>query len=130
MRRVLLLLCLSYCGLSSAVESPQNDELSELKQQLYALQKELAELKSLIKTNKDRGITIDATRDLQLASGKQILISAADKLSLQAGKASIVLSKYGDIQINGRTIEITATNDVQVKSSGHVVLKGSKLKQN
>lgn len=130
MRAGLLLLCVSYSAFSLALESPKNDELSELKQQLHALQKELAELKSLIKTAKDHDITIDATRDLQLASGKQILISAADKLSLQAGKASIVLSKKGDIQINGRTIEITATNDVQVKSSGHVVLKGSKLKEN
>ena len=130
MRKVLLLLCLSYCGSGFAFEASQHDELSELKQQLYAMQKELAELKSQIKAGKDHSITIEATRDLQLVSGRQILISAADKLSLQAGKASIILTKYGDIQINGRTIEITATHDVQVKSNGHVVLKGSKLKQN
>ena len=130
MRAGLLLLCLSYCGSGFAFELPKNDELSELKKQLYAMQKELAELKSLIKTAGDSGVVISAPRDLQVTAGKQIIIAAADKLTLQAGKASIVLTKYGDIQINGRTIDITAAQDIEVKSNGQQVLKGSKLKQN
>ena len=55
-------------------------------------------------------------------SGKKTLIAAADELSLKAGKASIVLTKNGDIMINGRVIDIKATNDV--------VIKGSKVNNN
>jgi len=57
-----------------------------------------------------------------MAAGKQMIITAGDRLTLQAGKSSIVLSKNGDIAING--------NDIFIKGSGPVTIKGSKVTTN
>jgi type VI secretion system secreted protein VgrG len=57
-----------------------------------------------------------------MAAGKQMIITAGDRLTLQAGKSSIVLNKNGDITINGK--------DIFIKGSGPVTIKGSKVTTN
>ncbi|KXI27180.1 hypothetical protein [Paraglaciecola hydrolytica] len=129
--RIVVLLCfLLVSGLSPAAEQLKNDELVKLQKQLSEVQKELAELKTLLKTRSDGGLVLSSSRDMHIESGKKTLLSAADKLTLQAGKASIVLSKNGDIEINGRNIQVTASNDIVIKSTKELVLKGSKIKEN
>lgn len=46
------------------------------------------------------------------------------------GAAEIVLKKNGDISIKGNKITIVGRNDVFVKSSDELVLKGSKIGAN
>ena len=53
---------------------------------------------------------------------KTILLKADDSITLQAGSAKITLSKNGDITISGKNINL--------KGSGNVVVKGSKVSAN
>lgn len=53
---------------------------------------------------------------------KTITLSADDQITLKTGSASIVMKKNGDITISGKNIN--------VKGSGNVVLKGSKVTSN
>ena len=77
---------------------------------------------------KGEAISIGESRNLSvekndnLSVGKKLVIDAGDEITLQAGSAKIVLSKSGDIQIEGKAINI--------KGSGDVVIKGSKVTQN
>ncbi|WP_075188053.1 type VI secretion system Vgr family protein [Teredinibacter haidensis] len=53
---------------------------------------------------------------------KTITMQASDKITLKTGSAQIVMKKNGDITISGKNINI--------KGSGNVVLKGSKVTAN
>lgn len=53
---------------------------------------------------------------------KSITMQADDEITLKTGSASIVMKKNGDITISGKNINI--------KGSGNVVIKGSKISQN
>jgi len=48
----------------------------------------------------------------------------------QGGAAEIVLKKNGDIAIKGKKVTIVGSNDVFVKSSSELILKGSKIGAN
>jgi type VI secretion system secreted protein VgrG len=61
------------------------------------------------------------TKDYQ-ASAKTITLEAADEITFKAGSAKIVMKNNGDITISGKNIN--------VKGSGNVVLKGSKVLAN
>jgi type VI secretion system secreted protein VgrG len=64
------------------------------------------------------------------ANGKaKGVISMADELSLTCGNASIVLKSGGDIQIKGTSISING-DDITIKASGTVGIKGNPVKQN
>ena len=69
-----------------------------------------------------RNVFQNAGLDVNIGAGKRTIISAGDQLILRTGKASIVLSKNGDIGIKGKNIFI--------KGSGPVVIKGSKVTTN
>jgi type VI secretion system secreted protein VgrG len=56
------------------------------------------------------------------ASAKTISLEAADEITLKTGSAKIIMKKNGDITISGKNIN--------VKGSGNVVLKGSKVLAN
>jgi type VI secretion system secreted protein VgrG len=56
------------------------------------------------------------------ASAKTISLEAADEITLKTGSAKIVMKKNGEITISGK--------DINVKGSGNVVLKGSKVLAN
>jgi type VI secretion system secreted protein VgrG len=68
---------------------------------------------------KDFNTTVDKEYTLK---AKNILAEAEDKIVLKAGEASITLKKNGDITITGKGIN--------VKGSGNIVMKGSKIIQN
>ena len=57
-----------------------------------------------------------------MLNANKIIFSAKDEMSLEAGKASIILKKNGDINIKGKSITITG--------SGDVVIKGKKVLSN
>ena len=57
-----------------------------------------------------------------MVQAKKVQISADDEINLKCGSAEIVLKKNGDITIKGKTIN--------VKGSGDVILKGSKVQAN
>jgi type VI secretion system secreted protein VgrG len=56
------------------------------------------------------------------ASAKTISLEAADEITLKTGSAKIIMKKNRDITISGKNIN--------VKGSGNVVLKGSKVLAN
>jgi type VI secretion system secreted protein VgrG len=55
-------------------------------------------------------------------TAKKITLNAEDELLLVSGSAKILLKKNGDIEISGGKINI--------KGSGNVVVKGSKIAEN
>lgn len=65
--------------------------------------------------------TEKVTKEYSL-SAKTITLQADDQITLKTGSASIVMKKNGDITISG--------NNINVKGSGNVVLKGSKVTSN
>jgi len=65
----------------------------------------------------DAKMSLSSGADLSIASEAKAMITAADELTIEVGKAKIVLKKSGDILINGAKID--------VKGSGAVTLKGS-----
>lgn len=65
--------------------------------------------------------TEKVTKEYSL-SAKTITLQADDQITLKTGSASIVMKKNGDITISG--------NNINVKGSGNVVLKGSKITNN
>jgi len=85
----------------------------------------------------DKNMTINVTGDLKETvegnytesvtkaykmQAKTINMQADDKITLKTGKASIVMKSNGDITLSGKTINI--------KGSGNVVIKGSKVTSN
>jgi type VI secretion system secreted protein VgrG len=65
--------------------------------------------------------TEKVTKEYSL-SAKTITLQADDQITLKTGSASIVMKKNGDITLSGKNIN--------VKGSGNVVLKGSKITNN
>lgn len=65
--------------------------------------------------------TENVTKEYSL-NAKTITLQADDQITLKTGSASIVMKKNGDITISGKTIN--------VKGSGDVVIKGSKVTSN
>ncbi len=61
-------------------------------------------------------------KDLSVMVGKKAVISVDDSLTLKCGSASIIMKKDGTIQIKGK--------DINIKGSGKVVVKGSKIANN
>ena len=82
----------------------------------------------VLKVGKDCTITVSKKTtlqsgdDLTISAAKKAVIDVADQLTIRCGDASIVLKKNGDVQISGKNIN--------VKGSGNVVLKGSKIAEN
>lgn len=60
--------------------------------------------------------------NLGIAVGKAIVIDAGDQITLKTGESSIVMKKDGTITINGKFVDI--------KSTGDVLIKGSKILAN
>lgn len=55
--------------------------------------------------------------EVNIGAGKRTIISAGDQLILRTGQASILLSKNGDITIEGKYIHIKGSADVTIKGS-------------
>jgi len=61
---------------------------------------------------------------------KKVLVEALDEIVIQTGKSSITMKKDGSIIISGSNIQIVGADDITVKSSNQVLLKGNKIKDN
>lgn len=80
------------------------------------------------KVAKDSVFDIGASFGLK--AGKAITIEAADAIILKTGSASIALKKDGTINIEGKDITIKGSGKINVKASGDVTVKGSKILNN
>ena len=69
-----------------------------------------------------KNFNLQASENCAVSAGKKGSIDAGDELTIACGDATIVLKKNGDITINGKKIQVTA--------SGDLVLKGSKIAGN
>jgi type VI secretion system secreted protein VgrG len=67
-------------------------------------------------------MSLTAGDDFAVSGAKKGLISIADELTIQCGKAVIQMKKNGDILIDGKKID--------VKGSGDIVMKAKKILQN
>ena len=77
---------------------------------------------------KTRSVTVGT--DDALKVGKNLVIEAGDSVTIKTGAASIVMKKDGTIQIKGKNITIEGSGKINVKASGDLVMKGSKILQN
>lgn len=73
--------------------------------------------------------TTSVAKDDELSVGKNLKITAADSVTIVAGGASFALKKDGSIVIKGKEITFDGTK-INLKASGDITLKGSKVKQN
>ncbi|MEM7158422.1 MAG: type VI secretion system tip protein TssI/VgrG [Myxococcota bacterium] len=81
-----------------------------------------------LKSDKDAKMTsgkkmnIEAGDNMVIVCKKKATVNAADQLTVQVGKAKMVLKKNGDITVEGKKVNI--------KGSGPVTIKGSKVSIN
>jgi len=89
-----------------------------------------------ITVSKDENRTIDGQQALKVAKdssidiGKKMSITVGDQLTIKVGKASITMKKDGTITIDGKDIKLNASGKIDIKASGDVKIKGSKVGQN
>lgn len=69
-------------------------------------------------------------RNATVAVGSELHIEAGDELVTTVGAASNAMQANGDIQIEGRDIAIHASGSIDIKASGDLLLKGSKILEN
>jgi len=71
-----------------------------------------------------------AGEDFGVTAGKNMVLEAADQITLKCGSASIVLKKDGTIVIDGKDITAKGSGKINIKASSDVTIKGSKIHQN
>ena len=81
-------------------------------------------------TTVGKGRTASVAEDDALKVGKNLVIEAADSVSIKTGEASITMKKDGTITIKGKDITIDGSGKINVKASSDIVMKGSKILQN
>lgn len=77
-----------------------------------------------------KGRTTSIGEDDTLTVGKNLVISAGDSVTIKTGSASISMKKDGTIQIKGKDITVEGSGKINIKASGDIVMKGSKILQN
>jgi hypothetical protein len=106
-------------------------QLAELQAQTRALQQHLATgSRQELLVRAPSGRTDETRGDWRAVASGPILIESPHSLVLKSGQASIVLRRDGDIVIEGRNIDITASGKLSTKASGETTIKGSKIRQN
>ena len=77
----------------------------------------------------DSGLTISSDKSIEfdslnttIYSENKSLIESSDQITLKSGSSEIIMKKNGDISIKGKNINI--------KASGDLVLKGSRILEN
>lgn len=61
---------------------------------------------------------------------QKMTIECQDEISLIVGKASLVMKKNGEILIKGKDVSTDASGKINLKATGDVTVKGSKIKEN
>jgi type VI secretion system secreted protein VgrG len=69
-------------------------------------------------------------KDDTLNVAKNLWITAGESVSITTGDASILMKKDGSITIKGKDITIEGSGKLNIKASGEMVMKGSKIVQN
>jgi type VI secretion system secreted protein VgrG len=76
------------------------------------------------------GRTTTVGKDDSLSITNNLTITAGDSITITTGSASIAMKKDGTINITGKAITINDSGDTNIKASGNIVMKGSKITQN
>jgi type VI secretion system secreted protein VgrG len=74
--------------------------------------------------------TVNIGKNDTLNVGKKLVVDAADEITFKTGDASMTMKKDGTITIKGKDITLNGSGKINVKASGDVVMKGSKVTQN
>lgn len=82
------------------------------------------------KTDVAKARTVSVGEDDVLKVSKAVLIEAGESITLKAGSAAITMKKDGTITISGKDITIDGSGKINVKASGNIAMKGSKILQN
>jgi len=80
----------------------------------------------LVKQN--HSITVDGSEDLTI--GKTLVIDVADSILFTCGSSSLSMKKDGSIKLDGKDVVINGSGKINVKASGDVIIKGSKIAEN
>ena len=70
--------------------------------------------------------TADISKDDTLKVGKSLIIEAADQIAIKCGKASILLTKDGTIQIEGKDITVNGSGDIGIQSKAEIDITAKK----
>jgi type VI secretion system secreted protein VgrG len=76
----------------------------------------------------DRNETIGRNDSLDV--GKELMINAGDSVTIVTGSASLTMKRDGTIRIEGKDINIEASNGVTIRAGGQIVINGSKVNIN
>ncbi len=74
--------------------------------------------------------TTVATGSKNIKAGKDVMIEAADKITIKVGKSVLVMMSDGTVSLNGKDITISGTGDIFAKASGETHIKGSNIFHN
>ncbi|HRO10393.1 type VI secretion system Vgr family protein [Amaricoccus sp.] len=77
-----------------------------------------------------KGSLVEIAEDGAIKVGKDCLIDAGESIVLKCGSAAIAMKKDGTISIEGKDITIKGSGKIDVKASGEITMKGSKINQN
>lgn len=72
----------------------------------------------------------DIKGDDSFKVGKNLIIDAADSVTIKTGSASITMKKDGTITIKGKDITLNGSGKIGIKADGEVAIKGSKIGEN
>jgi type VI secretion system secreted protein VgrG len=72
----------------------------------------------------------DIGKDDELKIGKKLVVNVGESIMIKTGDASITMNKDGTITIKGKDITFEGSGKINVKASGDVIMKGSKIQQN
>ena len=126
------------CGAAMAenIGGAKSESIGGSKAQTIGSNKAVVIGKSLTETIKENK-TIEISKDLNekiagehreevakdyMVTAKKMQFTADDQITFKTGKAEIIMKKNGDITIKGKK--------VNVKASGNIVMKGSKILEN
>jgi type VI secretion system secreted protein VgrG len=91
-------------------------------------------LSTSVASNESRKVGGGRTTDIGKSDGTKVaqnwVVDAGDSVTIKTGDASITMKKDGTISIRGKDISIQGSGKIQVKASGQMVLKGSKIGAN
>jgi type VI secretion system secreted protein VgrG len=76
------------------------------------------------------GRTTSVGKDDTLSVTNNLSITAGDSITITTGSASISMKKDGSITIKGKAITLDDGGDTNVKASGNITMKASKILQN
>lgn len=77
-----------------------------------------------------KNMSTNVGEDKAIDVGKNLVVNAGDSITLSCGKANLHMKKDGTIVLEGKDISITGKGKINIKASGDITMKGSKINQN